>query len=61
MDEKWEDKTLTCKDCGATFKFTAGEQKFYWTKNLHSPPKRCPACRAERKKRINPDKGGDGR
>ena len=23
------DKTLTCKDCGAEFVFTAGEQQFY--------------------------------
>ena len=23
------DKTLTCKDCGAEFVFTEGEQQFY--------------------------------
>ncbi|MBO4471906.1 MAG: zinc-ribbon domain containing protein, partial [Clostridia bacterium] len=24
----YEDKTLVCKDCGAEFVFTAGEQEF---------------------------------
>ena len=37
-----EDITLTCKDCGAEFVFTAGEQ-----------PVRCPACRKARKQRNN--------
>ena len=25
----YEDKTLTCQDCGEEFVFTAGEQEFY--------------------------------
>ncbi|MBR5203259.1 MAG: zinc-ribbon domain containing protein, partial [Clostridia bacterium] len=25
----YEDKTLTCKNCGNEFVFTAGEQEFY--------------------------------
>ncbi|MBQ8338677.1 MAG: zinc-ribbon domain containing protein, partial [Oscillospiraceae bacterium] len=25
----YEDKTLVCKECGAEFVFTAGEQEFY--------------------------------
>ena len=25
----FEDKTLKCKECGAEFVFTAGEQEFY--------------------------------
>ena len=25
----YQDKTLTCKDCGQEFVFTAGEQEFY--------------------------------
>ena len=25
----YQDKTLVCKDCGAEFVFTAGEQEFY--------------------------------
>ena len=29
MDEKYEDITIKCKDCGNEFVFTAGEQQFY--------------------------------
>ena len=28
----FQDKSLRCADCGATFTFTAGEQEFYQTK-----------------------------
>ena len=30
----YEDKTLTCKECGAEFVFTAGEQEFYAAKGF---------------------------
>ena len=30
----YEDKTLVCKDCGAEFVFTAGEQEFYAEKGF---------------------------
>ena len=39
------DKTLTCKDCGAEFVFTVGEQEFYKEKGFDNEPKRCLACR----------------
>ncbi len=42
------DKTLACRDCGAEFVFTAGEQEFFAQKGF-SDPTRCPACRAARK------------
>ena len=42
------DKTLTCRDCGATFTFTEGEQDFYSQKG-YSEPTRCPDCRAAKK------------
>lgn len=45
----YEDKTLTCKDCGATFVFTAGEQEFYAEKGFVNEPQRCKECRAARK------------
>ena len=44
-----EDKTLVCKDCGAEFVFTAGEQQFYKEKGFENEPVRCPACRKARK------------
>jgi CxxC-x17-CxxC domain-containing protein len=45
----FEDKTLTCSDCGATFTFSAEEQEFFQTKGYTNEPKRCPACREARK------------
>jgi len=45
----FEDKTLVCKDCGAEFVFTAGEQEFYAEKGFKNEPVRCKACRANRK------------
>lgn len=44
-----QDKTLTCRDCGAQFVFTASEQDFYAEKGLTNEPGRCPDCRAARK------------
>ena len=50
-----EDKTLVCKDCGAEFVFTVGEQEFYKEKGFENEPVRCPECRRARKnaRRIN--------
>ena len=45
----FEDKTLTCKECGNTFVFTAGEQEFYAEKGFQNEPQRCKACRDKRK------------
>ncbi|MEG3007314.1 MAG: zinc-ribbon domain containing protein [Oscillospiraceae bacterium] len=41
----YEDKTLKCKDCGAEFIFTAGEQEFYAEKGFTNEPQRCKDCR----------------
>lgn len=45
----FEDKILTCKDCGAEFVFSAGEQEFYAEKGFQNLPARCPDCRRRRK------------
>ena len=45
----FEDKSLQCSDCGATFTFSAGEQEFFASKGYTNEPKRCPACRQTRK------------
>ena len=42
------DQEITCRDCGATFVFTEGEQEFYTSKDL-SAPQRCKDCRAAKK------------
>jgi CxxC-x17-CxxC domain-containing protein len=46
------DRTLTCRDCGKPFTWTAGEQAFYAEKGLVNEPARCPECRAARKARL---------
>jgi DNA replicative helicase MCM subunit Mcm2 (Cdc46/Mcm family) len=46
------DKTLTCKDCGKDFVWTAGEQEFYASKGFNEP-QRCPECRAAAKAKRN--------
>jgi hypothetical protein len=46
------DRTLTCRDCGQAFTFTAGEQAFYQERGF-SEPQRCPSCRAQRKAQRN--------
>lgn len=45
----YTDKTLTCRDCGAEFTFTASEQAFFADKGFTNEPTRCPACRAARR------------
>lgn len=42
----YQDKNLTCRDCGQTFTFSAGEQEFYAQRGLMNEPGRCPDCRA---------------
>lgn len=51
---EFKDKTLRCVDCGKSFIFTAGEQAYYYSKQL-SEPKRCQACRELRKRTIVPE------
>jgi DNA replicative helicase MCM subunit Mcm2 (Cdc46/Mcm family) len=54
------DKVLTCKDCGAEFTFTEGEQAFYKEKGFENEPQRCPDCRrAKKQQRNNFNKGGN--
>ncbi|MBN1367340.1 MAG: zinc-ribbon domain containing protein [Dehalococcoidales bacterium] len=52
----FQDKSLTCADCGATFTFTAQEQEFFQSKGYTNEPKRCPTCREARKA----ERGGGG-
>jgi CxxC-x17-CxxC domain-containing protein len=52
------DKTLTCRDCGSEFTFTAGEQEFYAQKGFDNEPTRCQNCRQSRKQSRNSGGGG---
>jgi len=47
------DQQITCRDCGASFTFTEGEQEFYNTKGLQAP-QRCKDCRNARKSQRGP-------
>ena len=51
------DRTLTCRDCGQQFTFTAGEQAFYQERGF-SEPQRCPTCRQARKAQRGSSGGG---
>lgn len=52
VQTKMSDRTLTCRDCGNEFVFTAGEQDFYTSRGF-SEPQRCPTCRQARKTQRN--------
>ena len=45
----FEEKSLQCSDCGATFTFSAEEQEFFQSRGYTNEPKRCPSCREARK------------
>ena len=55
----YNDKNLTCADCGQEFVFTASEQDFYAQRGF-TEPRRCPSCRASRKAARNANGGGAG-
>jgi CxxC-x17-CxxC domain-containing protein len=56
----FQDETLTCRDCGREFVFTAGEQEFYQSRGLMNKPGRCPECRSQRKSQSGGGGGGGG-
>jgi len=45
----FEERTLTCVDCGQTFPFTVEDQTYHADKGFTNDPKRCPACRSARR------------
>lgn len=52
----YTDKTLTCKECGSEFVFTAGEQEFYAERGFVNEPQRCKTCRDARKNSARPQR-----
>lgn len=54
-DMAYQDRTLTCVQCGNGFTFSADDQEFHASRG-YQEPKRCPSCRAER--RANQGGGG---
>ena len=55
MNYQFEDREVTCLDCGESFAFSAEDQEFFAQKG-YSEPKRCASCRAARK--ANSSRGG---
>ncbi|MDO4547953.1 MAG: zinc-ribbon domain containing protein [Clostridia bacterium] len=55
----YEDKVLTCRECGAEFVFSASEQDFYAKKGFQNEPGRCPSCRANRRQSSGQARGGE--
>jgi CxxC-x17-CxxC domain-containing protein len=53
----YNDKNLTCADCGQEFVFTASEQDFYAQRGF-TEPRRCASCRASRKAARGEGGGG---
>jgi CxxC-x17-CxxC domain-containing protein len=53
----YNDKNLTCADCGQEFVFTASEQDFYAQRNF-TEPRRCSSCRVSRKAARDSEGGG---
>lgn len=56
----YNDKTLTCKDCGKEFVFSSSEQEFYAQKGFTNEPLRCPDCRSARKNQVRGNKSNRG-
>ena len=42
------DKEIICKECGAAFMWSGGEQEFFAEKGLTNTPTRCPICRKKK-------------
>jgi len=45
----FQDRSIQCCDCGATFTFSADEQELFASRGYTNDPKRCIPCRQARK------------
>jgi CxxC-x17-CxxC domain-containing protein len=48
----YQDKQITCSDCGTTFTFGVRDQEFFASKGFTNEPKRCPSCRNAKKQSM---------
>ncbi|MBI4497906.1 MAG: zinc-ribbon domain containing protein [Chloroflexi bacterium] len=46
---QYQDRTLTCVDCGQPFTFSADDQAYHASKGYTNEPKRCASCRQARR------------
>lgn len=54
----FQDKNLTCADCGQPFVHSMADQERYAARGLTNDPKRCKACREKRRQQQGPKGGG---
>ena len=54
----YEDRTLSCMQCGQSFTFSADDQAYHADKGYTNEPKRCPACRQAKRAQRNDGGGG---
>ena len=56
----YTDESLTCRDCGRSFTFTAGQQEFFASKGFANKPSRCTDCRDAHRAGGGSRSGGSG-
>ena len=49
---EYQDLPIECIDCAEEFVWTAGEQQFFYDKQLLNPPKRCKQCKKAKNRRL---------
>ena len=54
----YEERSLTCTECGSSFVFSADDQRYHAEKGYTNEPKRCPECRRARRTQYNAGGGG---
>ncbi len=55
----FQDRDITCVECGQAFAFTVDDQRYHLEKG-YTDPKRCPTCRRSRRAQLNSGGGGMG-
>jgi CxxC-x17-CxxC domain-containing protein len=48
----YQDRSISCVDCGEAFIWTVGEQVFFHDKGLNNEPKRCKPCKHAKNDRL---------
>jgi CxxC-x17-CxxC domain-containing protein len=57
----YQDRELTCVECGQPFTFSADDQSYHAQRGFTNDPKRCPSCReARRQSRDGGSYGSSG-
>ena len=56
----YEDRTLSCRECGQSFIFSADDQAYHAEKGYTNEPRRCPTCRQAQRAQRDGFGGGFG-